>query len=138
MLSMNSPLLALDIGFKRTGVAISESGLLCRPLTVLEARPPHMHSVVQEVVRLLRKHEARTLVVGLPYNEDGLATTQSARVEKVIRLIEQELLLQKVSVEIVFLNEFHSTQDAQQHFPEFDSDSAAAALVLQEYLSQSL
>ena len=134
---MNSPLLALDIGFRRTGVALSENGLLSQPLTVLEARPPHMHGVVQNVVRLVREHEARTLVVGLPYGEDGLPTPQSARVEKVVRLIEEELRLQGIEAETVRLSEFHSTQDARQLFPGFDSDSAAAALILQDYLSQT-
>ena len=51
---MNSPILALDLGLKRTGLAISENGVIARPLGTIEAKPPHMTNVVEEIVSHIR------------------------------------------------------------------------------------
>lgn len=134
---MNSPLLGLDIGFKRTGVALSESGLLARPLTTLEAKPPHMHGIVQDIISLVKEHEAVTLVIGMPYREDDAPTEQSLKVDQVVTQLEDRLRETGLTVEIVRMNEFHSTRDAALLFPRDDPDAAAAALILQSYLDQT-
>ena len=134
---MNSPYLGLDIGFKRTGVALSESGLIAQPLTVLEAKPPHMNGVVQEVLQLLKEHEIRTLVIGVPYDEDESQTSQALRVEQVINQIESGIKEQQLLVEIVRSNEYHSTQDAAALYPNTPDDAAVAALILQDTLDAS-
>jgi putative Holliday junction resolvase len=133
---MTSPLLGLDIGYKRTGVALSESGMLAHPLTVLEAKPPHMTNVVQEVIELLVKYEVRTLVIGLPLGENEELTSQALKTDHTTNQIEAAIASRKLPVEIVRVNEFHSSLDAQQLYPTVPLDAAAAAVILQDYLDQ--
>jgi len=134
---MNSPLLALDIGRKRTGVAISESGILSTPLTVLQADPPHMQRVVQEVVTLVREHETKTLVIGIPYSSEDALTEQAVRIEQVINRLEEQVMADVPwPVAIERINEFRTSQDAAELYPGVPGDSAAAALILQDYIDQ--
>ncbi len=131
---MTPPYLGLDIGLARTGVALSESGVLAQPLTVLEAKPPHMTGVVQEILKLIAEYEARTLVIGVPYSEDESSTSQALKVEQIISQIEAAIKEHGLEVEIVRSNEYHSTQDASVLYPHVASDAAAAALILQDQL----
>jgi putative transcription antitermination factor YqgF len=133
---MTSPYLALDIGFKRTGVALSESGMIAQPLTVLEAKPPHMTGVVQDVITLVKEYEIATLVIGVPYSSEEAETTQALKVEQVILQIESALKDHALTVEIARINEFHSTRDAAIQYPTAPIDAGAAAIILQDFLDQ--
>lgn len=133
---MNSPVLALDIGLRRTGVALSESGLLAQPLGIIEWQPPHTHALVSSIIEHLQRFEIKTLVIGVPLSENEEPTEQAARTMAIISQIEEAVSREKLQVEIVSLNEYGSTIDGAMYFPDADRDSAAAALILQEYLEQ--
>lgn len=133
---MNSPILALDIGLRRTGVALSESGFLAQPLGVIEWTPPHSHALVEGIIEHLRRYEVKTLVIGVPLNEDEEPTEQAARTLAILAQIEDAVRAAALPVSIVPLNEYGSTIDGKTYFPDADKDSAAAALILQEYLEQ--
>lgn len=133
---ISSPLLGLDLGLKRTGVALSESGLLAQPIGVIEAKPPHMTGVVQEILGYIKKYEIATLVIGVPYTEDEATTSQALKVEQIITQIDDALHQENLLVTIERINEFHSTRDATALYPTTDADSAAAALILQDFLDQ--
>lgn len=70
--------LAIDFGTKRIGLALSdELGWSARPLSVWQRRTleedlAHLRAVVAE-------HEVKTIVVGLPYHQDGRAGASAAR-----------------------------------------------------------
>ena len=135
---MLSPLLALDIGFKRTGVALSESGIIAQPLGVIEAKVPHMTNVIDEVLLLIKEYDICTLVIGVPYGAEDEMTDQALRVENIITQIEDRITaLQPTSLEIVRVNEYASTQDAAGQYPGAERDAAAAALILQDYIDQN-
>ena len=133
---MNSPLLGLDVGFKRTGVALSESGIIASPLTVLEADRPHMSRVIKEIIVLVRNHDIQTLVIGLPYTEDGEATDQSNKVERFINDLRGTLASEDLQPTLETVNEFYSSREAAELYPDAPLDAAAAALILQEYINQ--
>jgi RNase H-fold protein (predicted Holliday junction resolvase) len=133
---MNSPILALDIGLRRTGVALSESGFLAQPLGVIEWQPPHTHALVEGIIEHLRRYEVKTLVIGVPLSEGDEVTEQAARTMAIITQIEEAITREKLEVAVVPLNEYGSTVDGKTYFPDADRDSAAAALILQEYLEQ--
>ncbi|MFP3897876.1 MAG: Holliday junction resolvase RuvX [Dehalococcoidia bacterium] len=70
--------LGLDIGDKRTGVAISDpGGILATPLTVLTAEDEGV--LVDEVLKLAERHEAGRIVVGLPRRLDGESGAQAGK-----------------------------------------------------------
>jgi putative Holliday junction resolvase len=131
---MNSPILGLDIGATRTGVALSESGILASPLTVLESRPPHMQKVVNEILALAHQYEIRSLVIGMPYTEDGEITEQARWVYKITEQLRNTL---PPEIEFFETNEFASSLEADRLFPDTPRDSAAATVILQAYLDEN-
>lgn len=133
---MSNPILALDIGLRRTGLALSESGLIATPLGVIEWQPPHAHQMIREVIEHVRKYEIKILLVGVPFDEEDQPTSQSLKTENIITQIEETLQREKLEVKVERINEFHSTLDAIELFPGTDKDAAAAALLLQQYLEE--
>ena len=64
------PVLALDIGEKRVGVAVSDERLITtKPLPPLKRS--NWKKLLQDVRHVLEQFDAKTIVVGLPLNMDG-------------------------------------------------------------------
>jgi putative Holliday junction resolvase len=79
--------LGLDIGDKKTGVAISDpEGILAIPLTVIERRS--REDVITEVIKLVERYQVECIVVGLPYSLNGHLTQQSKKVEAFIEKLQ--------------------------------------------------
>ena len=72
------PILALDLGQKRVGVALSDSSLISITKLPVLARS-NWKRLLSDVTELLRRFDARSLVIGLPLNLDG--TEGSAALE---------------------------------------------------------
>ena len=63
-------LLAIDMGAKRVGVAVSdELRMTARPVTTIERRS--WKKLLRSIIEQIEVLEARGLVVGLPLNIDG-------------------------------------------------------------------
>jgi putative Holliday junction resolvase len=63
--------LALDLGSKRIGVAVSDrSGTIASPLTVLQRTGSHAEDH-RRITALVQEEEAELVVVGLPLSLDG-------------------------------------------------------------------
>jgi putative Holliday junction resolvase len=74
-------LLALDIGEKRIGVAVSDpSGTVASPLTVLDA--PRTMATGEDLMRLIEEYEVEAVIVGLPLSMDGSEGPQAERVRR--------------------------------------------------------
>jgi putative transcription antitermination factor YqgF len=133
---MNSPILALDIGLRRTGVALSESGLLAKPLDTIEWQPPHAHRLIEAIIQLIEQYEVQTLIVGIPLTEESETTEQAQKTAALVIQIQAALQEKQRVVDIIEVNEYHSTKDAAVLFPDLDKDAAAALLLLQEQLEE--
>lgn len=72
------PILALDLGQRRVGVALSDSSLISITKLPVLARS-NWKRLLNDVTELLRRFDARSLVIGLPLNLDG--TEGSAALE---------------------------------------------------------
>lgn len=71
--------LGLDVGDKRTGVAISDpQGILATPLTVIAGEDEY--AVIDEILKLVKQYEAERIVVGLPRRLNGELGTQASKV----------------------------------------------------------
>ena len=133
---MSGRILALDVGDRRIGIALSDT-------TQMIATP---HSVytrvgwgpdVKHIQKLYNDHEAVLIVCGLPRNMDGSVGFQA---EKVQSFAEQ---LIKAGLPVVFQDERLSTVSAHQALIEGGMrrddrkgtvDKVAAAVILQSYL----
>jgi putative Holliday junction resolvase len=71
--------LGLDIGDKRTGVAVSDPmGILATPLTVLDSTEEN--ALINEVLKLVGQYSVECIVVGLPRTLNGELGKQANKV----------------------------------------------------------
>ena len=71
--------LGLDIGDKRTGVAISDPhGILATPLTVLACKD--QDALIDEILKLVEQYKVECVVVGLPRRLNGELGKQADKV----------------------------------------------------------
>jgi putative Holliday junction resolvase len=71
--------LGLDVGDKRTGVAISDpQGILATPLTILVSKDED--ALINEILKLVEQYNAECIVVGLPRRLDGELGKQANKV----------------------------------------------------------
>ena len=129
--------LALDVGSKRIGVAVSDpTGFLARSLTVIERRG--LRSDIEMIAKLLRQEGAERVVVGLPLSLSGDVGPQALAV-----LEFKEALDKALDVSVETWDERFSTVGAQEALraqgvrarkQRGRIDAAAAAVILQGYL----
>ena len=71
--------LGLDVGDKRTGVAVSDPlGILATPLTVLVSKDED--ALIDEILKLVEQHKVECIVVGLPRRLNGELGKQASKV----------------------------------------------------------
>jgi putative Holliday junction resolvase len=138
--------LALDVGDRRVGVAVSdETGLIASPLTVIYRRSKAED--FSRIARLVREHGIQKLVIGHPLNDDGSAGPQAQRIERYTVALEEALQAEGLDLPIVLWDEGMSTQRAQEAMiisgrkardRRMRIDAVAAAVILQDYLESSL
>ena len=126
-------IVALDIGLKRIGVAISpdsKTALPCAPIL-----RKNRNQAAREVSSFLKQNGAKILVVGVPKGGNSE--------EEMTRRIKHFVNLLEFSGEIKFIDESFSSLEAGE-MREFSSrkkdgklDSLAAMVILQRYLQIS-
>lgn len=129
--------LALDIGEKRIGVAVSDTeGRVAMPLRVVDARRALGDGA--ELVRMAQDYEVDRLVVGLPIGLDGVEGRQAARVRR-----DAERLARFLRLPVDYVDERFTSAEAERRMRETGADSramrgsidmVAAAVLLQAYL----
>jgi putative Holliday junction resolvase len=129
-------LLALDVGEKRVGVAIcDESQTLARPLLILNRASKKEDFA--KLATLCHEHAIEKVIVGLPKTLRGEEGPQAQRVRRYANELQAAL-----NLPIDFWDERYSSVDAQERLTASSRkarakgavDSAAAAIILQEYL----
>src|SRR5437762_12081319 len=104
--------MALDVGDKTIGVAISDSLLLtAQPRPTL--RRKELKSDLETLRRLAEENEVHEIVVGQPLHMDGRVSPQS---QKVARFAEE--LHKVLDLPIVFWDERLTSFAAEQHLEE--------------------
>ena len=129
--------LALDVGERRIGIALSDpTGLLASPLITVTRR--NDDTDIEEVLRVATENNVAEIVVGMPLSLSGRKGPQAARVTAFA-----EALGRKTDIPVVFADERYSTVQAERSLrksgvqPSRDRarvDAAAAAVILQSYL----
>jgi putative Holliday junction resolvase len=128
--------LALDIGERRVGVAVSDpSGRVATPAKVLDASELSDHRALR---RLMEDYEPQLVLVGLPLSLDGTEGPQARRVRA-----QAEKLAAELGVPLDFVDERLSSQQAARAMLEAGVskreqrgklDAVAASLFLQAWL----
>jgi putative Holliday junction resolvase len=127
--------LALDVGERRIGVAVSDpTGMLATPHGVIRRRSKAEDFAA--VARLVTELRAEKVVVGLPLSLNGDVGPQARRVMRYAQALARAL-----PVPVELYDERYSTVTADELLAEGGRkrrrtpiDAAAAAVILQEYL----
>jgi putative Holliday junction resolvase len=127
-------ILGIDLGSRRIGVAVSDSGLVATPHSVVR----NEGDIVSKLTTLAESLEAETIVLGLPRR-----THASPSDRKYHELAEA--LRQRTCKPVVLWDETLSTVEAagalrasgrSRRDAQKDIDMHAAAVILQSYLDQ--
>jgi putative Holliday junction resolvase len=134
-------LLALDLGRKRVGVAVSDEHWLA--VSPLKALPrTNWKKLLSEVSEIVRSFDAQALVLGLPLRLDGTEGEEAAEARRLARnfnlslqipvLLQDERLTSREAEESLRL-EGHSLQSIRE-----EVDSRAAAIILEDFISSRM
>jgi putative Holliday junction resolvase len=136
--------LGIDLGARRIGLAISDaSGVLARPLEVIEASGSAQLAQVAEAVRRIMAEEdgLDVVVVGLPKRLDGSPNEQTAAVTAFVGAlrarIAQPVVLQDERLSSVEAESRLARRDRDWRSRKKKLDAAAAAVILQDYLDMA-
>lgn len=132
--------LAIDLGEKRIGLAISDAlRIVAKPLRVF-ARTSR-RADFEQYKRAIVEHDITLVVMGLPTYLDGTDSSQT----RWVRDYSAELA-QQISQPVTFQDESHSTDRAREQMillgysrkkRQAQRDAVAAAIILQDYLDSN-
>lgn len=132
-------ILALDIGEKRIGVALSDpGGILASPLTIVERCEEKRD--IEAVVGIASQYQVGLIIVGLPRTLGGSLGEQAEKVQAFARV-----LAAASDVPLVFRDERLTTVSARRLMragggrksrKKDRDDAVAAAVLLQGYLEE--
>ena len=133
-------ILALDIGERRIGVALSDpEEVLAIPLATIASKSEDADFTA--ILELVRQHGVERIVVGLPYSMDGSVGRQAEQVQDFVNRLSQ-----RMPVPVVTWDERLSTVAAGKMLRDAETrksrrkdrkeklDATAAAIILQAYL----
>jgi putative holliday junction resolvase len=129
--------MALDVGDKTIGVAVSDALLL-----TAQSRPTirrkDLTSDLETLRRLAMENEVHEIVVGQPFHMNGKESPQS---QKVARFVDE--LHKVLDLPVIFWDERLTSFEAEQHLEQMglnwrqrreQVDKIAAMIILQNYL----
>jgi putative Holliday junction resolvase len=133
------PVLALDLGQKLVGAAVSDELLISiKRLEALERS--NWKQLLTDVRALIRRFDAQTVVLGLPLRLDGTLGDAAQEVHQLARnfslslsvpVLLQDERLSTVEARDILLAEGHNEEEIGTLI-----DSTAAAVILHDFLSQ--
>lgn len=136
-----SRILAIDVGTKRVGLAISDPlGMFAVGLETVEVQSKQQ--LLEQITAVCKKYEVATIVLGLPKHMDGREGPEAEKVRKLAERIQ--VMYPEGSIQ--FLDERLTSVMAHQTLREQGIkasrnkglvDQAAAKRILQDYLDRN-
>ena len=136
---MEKRILALDVGDRRIGMAMSDLlGWTAQPLYTIHRTKDEED--LGKIVEVIKQYDIGTIVCGLPKNMDSTVGFQG---EKTMQFVEQLQQLIPPEIKVVFQDERLSTKSAKQvmHTSGVKKknkknmiDTIAAVFILEKYL----
>lgn len=130
-------LLALDLGTKKVGVAVSdELQFTVRPVCVVQRKG--WKKFLKFIIAYLEEFDAKALIIGLPLNSDGTESEMSAEARRLARNFSLSL-----DIPVLFQDERLTTFEARSNLWELGynndevrqkADSEAAAIILSDFI----
>lgn len=128
-------LVCLDVGEKRIGVAVADSGVrIAIPYDTIDVDGDELVAIA----KIIDSENADVLVVGYPRNQSGEATAQTEYVENFAKQVEHmtsKLVFQDESLTSVLAEQ--RLKDQGGNYTKADIDAQAASIILQDYIEAS-
>jgi putative Holliday junction resolvase len=136
--AIGAPVIAIDLGDKRVGVAVSDA--LSISITRLEAIPrTNWKQLLRDIDNLIHRFDAQTVVIGLPLRLNGSvgdSAVEARRVaEKFARSLKVPVYLQDERLSSVEAEENLRLEGHERERISSQVDSEAAAIVLRDFLA---
>lgn len=137
--SYNRRVLALDVGERRIGVAMSDvSATLSSPLTTINGRV--VERAIEQIVALVRQHKVQEVVVGWPLNMNGDVGPQAQRVrdfaDKLETALGKAVILFDERLTSVVAEQILRDMGVRPEKRREQIDQIAASVILQDFLEQ--
>jgi putative Holliday junction resolvase len=131
--------MALDVGFKRIGVALSDPlRLTAYPYKIIYRKSNS--ETFKELLKIIDEKDVDTVLIGIPLNAEGVETRIGEKIKKFSSKFQQFLKETGRQVNFVFVDESYSTLEAENLCKELgkkkeEIDDIAAAVFLREWLA---
>ena len=135
--NLTGPILALDLGEKLVGAAVSDEKLIA-----IKRLPPLKRSnwkkLLQDIRSLIEGFDVRTIVIGLPLSLDGSAGEAAEKVERLAQNLARSVPL-PVYLQDERLTSFEAMENLKAEGKRREDipaliDGEAAALILRDFL----
>lgn len=130
-------IMALDVGTKRIGIALSDFlQVIATPYSFISREPEK--KAIDEIVKIAKENRVEKIVVGVPINMDG---TQGFQAEDCIKFSQKIL-----GFDIIYEDERLTSEEAESRLRsrkvDFRKnkglvDQESACVILEQYLSRS-
>lgn len=130
-------IMALDIGTKRIGVALSDFLHVIATGNCIVERSPE-NSAVEEIKKIAQENKVEKIVIGVPYNMDG---TQGEQAQDCIEFAKNF----QDDFEVIFEDERLTSEQAEENLRnrkiDFRKDKGlvdieSACIILEQYLNK--
>lgn len=135
--NLTGPILALDLGEKLVGAAVSDEKLI-----TIKRLPPLNRSnwkkLLRDVLDLIERFDAKTIVMGLPLSLDGTRGDAAENAQRVAQNLARSVSL-PVYLQDERLTSFEATENLRGEGKRPDEipglvDGEAAAMILRDFL----
>jgi len=127
-------LLALDLGKKRVGVAISH-GILAEAFLTLDFDEENKPNFFSRLEKIIEEQKVDKVILGIPLGRDMQKTDQTHWTEGMMQEIRKEL-----SIPVESVDEAYSTVAAEEKVNKVDGkvgiDAKAAKVILEQFLNE--
>ncbi len=130
-------LLGIDMGARRVGIAVSESGVLATPHSVIANRGD-LEEVIDSIAQIAEHYAVDTIILGVPRTRRMDASHTEARFENLA-----ETLRQRTCKQVILWDEALTTVEASSRLRaagrkgqklQSRVDMEAASIILQSYI----
>ena len=131
--------MALDVGNKRIGVALSdELQILAQPLYTIHRKG--IERDIEEIVKIINDNNVEEVIVGLPKNMDGTTGFQGKKTIKFAEVLRQStdrpLIMWDERMTTISARRIMIENDVKQKDKKNLVDTIAAVVILETYLSR--
>lgn len=140
-MQIEKPILAIDYGEKRIGLAISDSkGVIASPLDVLKiTKNRGIDIILEDILLVVEEYRVKSILVGKPQEFEKSYSKSTKKIESFAKKLSD-----LINIPVIFQDESYSTTQAQNMLLSLGQstrssrgkiDMISATLFLQEFLN---